>query len=194
VRAKETLKLLRISRPTLYRYIKTGIIRFTVLPNTRYEYNDEDIYKFFNKNVQRKIFLYARVSTRKQKQDLSNQIEMLKSWSLNAGYRIDGIYSDIASGISFENRNGFFDMLDEILEHRVETVIVAYKDRLSRIGFDLFAHLFERFGTRIIVISGIGNEKLDSQEIFEEIVSLLHCYSMKLYSKRRKKHIEVGIA
>ena len=26
---------------------------------------------------------------------------------------------------------------------------------------------------------------LDAQEIFEEIVSLLHCYSVKLYSKRR---------
>ena len=34
-------------------------------------------------------------------------------------------------------------------------------------------------------MSEVGSSKLDSEEIFEEIVSLLHCYSMKLYSKRR---------
>ena len=39
-------------------------------------------------------------------------------------------------------------------------------------------------------MSEVGFEKLDSQEIFEEIVSLLHCYSMKLYSKRRVKKIK----
>ncbi len=41
----------------------------------------------------------------------------------------------------------------------------------------------------IIVISEVGSQKLDSEEIFEEIVSLLHCYSMKLYSKRKNKKI-----
>ena len=48
-------------------------------------------------------------------------------------------------------------------------------------------------GTYIVVVSEIGNTKLDSEEIFEEIVSLLHCYSMKIHSKRKnKKHIEVS--
>ena len=44
-------------------------------------------------------------------------------------------------------------------------------------------------------MSEVGNPKIDSEEIFEEIISLLHCYSMKLYSKRNKdkKVIEVGI-
>ena len=37
-----------------------------------------------------------------------------------------------------------------------------------------------------VVMSEVGSEKLDSQEIFEEIVSLLHCYSMKLYSNRNR--------
>ena len=45
------------------------------------------------------------------------------------------------------------------------------------------AYLFRKFGAEIIVMSEVGSEKLDSQEIFEEIMSLLHCYSMKLYSK-----------
>ena len=69
-------------------------------------------------------------------------------------------------------------------------MIISYKDRLSRVGFELFSHLFKQFGTDIVVISEVGSEKLDSQEVFEEIVSLLHCYSMKLYSKRKKKLIQ----
>jgi len=58
------------------------------------------------------------------------------------------------------------------------------------VGFELFYHLFQKFDTEIVVTSEIGSQKLDSQEVFEEIVALLHCYSMKLYSKRRKKKVE----
>ena len=42
----------------------------------------------------------------------------------------------------------------------------------------------------IIVMSEVGSEKLDSEEIFEEIISLLHCYSMKLYSRRKAIRIK----
>jgi putative resolvase len=119
---------------------------------------------------------------------------MLKSWCFNAGIRLSGIYSDIASGISFDKRNDFFALLDEVIDHRVEKVIIAYKDRLSRVGFELFSHLFRQYGTEIVVVSEVGNKKLDSDEIFEEIVSLLHCYSLKLYSKRQNnKRLEVEV-
>ena len=76
-------------------------------------------------------------------------------------------------------------MLDEIIAGRVENVVVTYKDRLSRIGFNLFVYLFKKYNCKITVVSEVGSSKLDSEEIFEEIVSLLHCYSMKLYSKKR---------
>ena len=39
-------------------------------------------------------------------------------------------------------------------------------------------------------MSEIGSEKLDRDEVFEEILSMLHCYSMKLYSKRKAKKIK----
>lgn len=100
----------------------------------------------------------------------------------------------VASGISFDKRKDFFVMLEDILNHKVDKVVVAYKDRLSRVGFELFSFLFKKYGTDIIVVSEIGNKKLDAEEIFEEIISLLHSYSMKLYSKRHydKKKIEIG--
>lgn len=119
-----------------------------------------------------------------------NQIELLKQFCFSNGYVLSGVFQDIASGISFENRNDFFTMLDDILDGKVERVVITYKDRLSRVGFDLFKHLFRRFNCEIVVMSEVGSEKLDSQEIFEEIVSLLHCYSMKLYSSRRIKKLK----
>ena len=96
------------------------------------------------------------------------------------------MFSDIASGISFEKRKGLFDLLDDVLAGRVERVVVTYKDRLSRVGYDLFYYLFQKYNCEIVVMSEVGSETIDSQEIFEEIVNLLHCYSMKLYSSRRR--------
>ena len=80
--------------------------------------------------------------------------------------------------------------VSDITENKVERVVLTYKDRLSRVGFDLFYHLFKKYNCEIVVMSEVGSEKLDSQEIFEEIVSLLHCYSMKLYSRRKVQRIK----
>ena len=188
--AKEVLSVLQITRQTLTKYVKEGKLKVTVKGNGRYDYDADSVYRMLNKDIERKTYLYARVSTTKQKKDLENQVQLLKNFCFQNGYTVNGIYQDIASGISFEKRTQFFDMLDEILAGRVNRVIITYKDRLSRVGFELFTYLFRKYGCEIIVISEIGSEKLDSEEIFEEIISLLHCYSMKLYSKRKAKKIK----
>jgi putative resolvase len=194
MKAGQVLKVLHISRPTLYRYAEAGSIKRTKLPTGDYNYDDESVYTFLNKDVKRKTVIYGRVSTAKQKKDLEKQIEFLKNWAFNAGYQIHNVYSDVASGISFEKRKEFFQMLDEILDFKVETLIIAYKDRLSRIGFELFSNLFAKFGTKIIVVSEVGSKKLDGEEIFDEITSMLHCYSMKHYSRRKNyKTIEIEV-
>jgi len=190
MKASEVLKILRITRPTLSKYVKEGIIKVTVLPNGRYDYLSESVYAFLNKDVQRKTVIYARVSTSKQKKDLQNQVDLLKNYAVMNGFQIGAVYQDIASGISFEKREQFFEMLDAILSGQIASVLITYKDRLSRVGFELFSHLFQQFGCKIIVISEVGSPQLDSQEVFEEIVSLLHCYSMKLYSARKRKKIQ----
>ena len=186
MRAKKVLQIMGIARATLCRYVKEGKIRITVLPNGQYNYSDEDIEKFLNKGIERKTVIYGRVSTNKQKKDLENQIQMLRHFCFSSGIQLHQVFKDIASGISFDKRKEFFLMLDDIVQGKIKTVIVSYKDRLSRIGFDLFTNLFNKYNTNIIVVSEIGSKKLDSEEVFEEIVSLLHCYSMKLYSKRKK--------
>ncbi len=109
------MKLLKISRQTLCNYVKKGLVEITVLRNGKYDYNSESVYKFLNKDIQRKTVIYARVSTNKQKRDLENQIELLKNYAFMNGLQLGAIYSDIASGISFDKRNQFFIMLDDII-------------------------------------------------------------------------------
>lgn len=147
-----------------------------------------------NKGNKRLNYIYARVSSSNQKNDLLRQVENLNNFCINIGIQVDSVFKDIASGISFENRKEFFKLLDDVIDHKVAKVIITYKDRLSRVGFDLFYHLFKKFGTEIIVASQIGSEKLDSEEIFEEMISLLHCYSMKMYSKRRVAKIKEALS
>jgi predicted site-specific integrase-resolvase len=193
LKAKEVLNLLKVTRPTLTKYVKTGIIKIVELPNGQYDYDDNSVYNFFNRGIDRQTVIYARVSTSKQKPDLENQVELLKQFCFSNGYRINNVYTDIASGIDFEKRTNFFKMLDNIISGKVEKVVITYKDRLSRVGFNLFLYLFKKYNCEIVVMSEVGSAKLDSQEIFEEIVSMLHCYSMKLYSKRRIAKIKEAL-
>ena len=190
MKSKEVLELLQITRPTLCKYVREGIIKTTVMPNGRYDYDYDSVYKLFNKGVKRKTYIYARVSTSKQKKDLENQIELLKQFCFANGYCVNRVFSDVTSGINFEKRKSFFTMLDDIISGHVERVVITYKDRLSRVGFELFLHLFNKYNCEIVVMSEVGSKKLDSEEIFEEIIALLHCYSMKLYSKRKISKIK----
>jgi len=194
LRSGDVLKLLGISRPTLAKYLREGRVKGERLPNGQWDYNEQDVYKIFNKGIPRKTFIYARVSTSKQKPDLENQTEMLKRFCFERGYSINQVFTDIASGISFEKRKGLFLLIDEVMSGCVERIVISYRDRLSRVGFGLFKHLFDKHNCEIVVMSEVGSEKLDSQEIFEEIVSLLHCYSMKFCSKRRVQKIKEALA
>ncbi len=190
MKAKDAMRILGVSNVTLAEYVKKGYITALKLPSGRYRYDEASIYAFLNKDVVRRNYIYARVSSSNQKKELDNQVELLVNYCFQNGIKVDGVFKDVASGISFEKRDSFFQLLDDVVAGKVDKVVITYKDRLSRVGFDLFYHLFQNYGTEIIVVSEIGSAKLDAEEIFEEIVSLLHCYSMKLYSKRRVAKIK----
>ena len=63
MKAKEVLNLLQISRKTLHVYARDGRIRYMVMPNRMYNYNEEDVYRILNKDIKRRTVIYARVST-----------------------------------------------------------------------------------------------------------------------------------
>jgi len=187
MKANEVLKILKVSRSTLTVYVRDGRIKVRQLPTGRYDYDAESVYAFLNRDVERGTVIYARVSTAKQKADLENQTELLKKFCFQNGWHISAVYRDTAGGISFEKRTDFFLMLDEILSGKVKRVVITYKDRLGRVGFGLFHHLFGKFGTEIAVMSEAGSSKLDSQEVFEEIVSLLSLLQHETLQQQTQK-------
>lgn len=192
MKIQKVIKVLGISKPTAYKLIKEGRLKATKSElNNYWDFDDEDVFRLANKQEKRKVCVYARVSTPKQKRDLAKQIDKLVSYTNSIGLTVDHTFSDIASGISFEKRKDFFKLLDLIMEGKVTKVIITHKDRLSRIGFDLFKYLFEQFACEIVVMSGAGSVKQDGEEVFEDIIALLHCYAMKMYSSRRKNTLEI---
>lgn len=135
MKANEVLKTLQISRSTLLRWRKDGILKAGKLPSGQYDWDEDSVYALINKGEKRGVYLYARVSTPKQKRDLENQLDTLQNFAMKQGYQVTGAFKDIASGISFEKRKEFFRLLDLVIAGKVSTVIITYKDRLSRVGY-----------------------------------------------------------
>ena len=189
MKSKQVLSLLKISRVTLASYIKSGKIRGVKLPNGYYNYNEDDVYKILGIGKQRKNVIYARVSTSKQKQDLENQIETITAYMNSHGIGVDSVYQDIKSGLHLD-RKGFSSLLDEVQNNEIDTVYISYKDRLARLSYELVIKLFSKSNTKVVVINEAT--KTDEQELFEDLMQIIHSFSMKMYSKRRlaKKILE----
>ena len=188
---KEVQKILHLTRGTIHNYVKNGKLRAERVNEKLLNYNDDDVYRLAGIETIRKAVIYARVSTHKQKKDLENQIETLKEFANKNGIIVTNIYSDIASGMTFERQN-FKDMLFDVFEHKIKTIIISNKDRFSRVSFDMWKNVFKSFNCDIIVMNDIvNNSDSDEKEIFEDIISLIHCFAMKMYSKRRKNKLRL---
>lgn len=190
MKSSKVLKILQITRPTLTKYVKEGKIRVETMTNGFYSYNDEDVYAIAGYVEKRISVAYSRVSTSKQKNDLDNQEKTIIDYCNSKGVGLSESYKDIASGMDF-NRTSFLEMLKKVMDREIETVYITYKDRFSRISFDLFRNIFKEFDCEIVVINDIEDKKTNETEIFEEIISMLHCFAMKMYSKRRKTKLEL---
>jgi putative resolvase len=165
MKAKEVLEITKISREHLSRLVKKGVIKAQRLENNHLNYDKESVFKYIGKETDKLNIIYGRVSTSRQKKDLLNQVENLERFCFANGYKVHKTYQDVASGINFEKRKEFFELLDLVIDGQVSRVFITYKDRLSRVGFGLFKHLFLKFGTEIVVINELNNTKLDSEEI-----------------------------
>ncbi|MFS1514885.1 IS607 family transposase, partial [Chengkuizengella sp. SCS-71B] len=109
---------------------------------------------------------YCRVSSHKQKDDLERQIENVRTYMLAKGYQFE-IISDIGSGINY-NKKGLNQLIDKITNSEVEKVVILYKDRLIRFGFELIENLCDKYGTTIEIID--HTEKTEEQELVEDLI------------------------
>lgn len=188
MKAKEVRELYNISANTLSSWVKNGLIQYDILPSGRYDYKRKIDKYALKENINRKNVIYSRVSTSTQKENLNRQIERLKSYCSAKGIIIHDVYSEIASALNY-NRKFYKKLLKEVTENKIDTIFLEYKDRLLRIGFDEFKYICDLFNTKIEIIDETNNDKQKQQEITEDLISIIHHYSMKIYSNRKRKKI-----
>ena len=189
VSAKEAKEFFHITGATLYQWKAKGKINAKQLSSKKILYDIDSFEDFQPKRKQNVI--YARVSNTKQSDDLDKQVEIVKSYAISNGVKIDKVYKEIASGMN-ENRKEFNLMLREIFAGNVDKVFISYKDRLTRFGFDYFKNIFSEFGVEIVVIDELEETNSDFQkELSNDLISIIHNFSMKLYSNKRKKLKEI---
>ena len=153
---------------------------------TRY-YSQEQLNHFLGlkseKQINKKIIGYCRVSSHKQKDDLERQIENVKTYMYAKGYQFE-IITDIGSGINY-NKKGLNQIIDMVTNSEVEKIVVLYKDRLIRFGYELIENLCNKFGTVIEIID--NTEKTEQQELVEDLVQIITVFSCGLQGKRANK-------
>jgi putative resolvase len=132
--------------------------------------------------------VYCRCSTRKQQENLERQVGRVLEFCCANGWKVE-LFKDIGSGLN-ENRKFFKKLLKRIPEEDVRRVVVEYKDRISRYGFETFCSFCESYGVDVVVIE-TDEEKDFEQELAEDMISLVTSYSARLYGRRggrRKKN------
>ena len=86
----------------------------------------------------------------------------------------------------------FQSLLSDVIRYKVKTIFITNKDRFSRISFNMWKELFSYFNCEIVVLNDIKEiNDSEEKEIFEDIISMLHCFAMRMYSKRRKNKLKL---
>ena len=134
-------------------------------------------------DVQRKVIGYCRVSSNKQKDDLIRQVENMDKYlsSLNCEYEI---IQDIGSGINY-SKKGLKSLLKKINNKEISKIVVFYKDRLLRFGFELVEYVANLNGCEIEVLD--NTKKTGQQELVEDLIQIVTVFSCKLQGKRANK-------
>ena len=105
---KDFAELLGVSVKTLQRWDRKGTLKANRTPTDRryYTYNQYLQFKGINtENDNRQIVIYARVSTRNQKDDLQNQVSFLWQFCNAKGMIVDQCIEDYGSGLNCHKKN-----------------------------------------------------------------------------------------
>ena len=181
----EFSKLIGKSPQTLRNWDKKGyLIPHHKGRNGYRYYSEEQLNWVLNiKPKERIVIGYCRVSSNKQKDDLERQVESVKKYLLAQGKSFK-IITDIGSGINY-HKKGLQELIKRIENNEVEKVVVLYKDRLVRFGFELIEYIASINNCEIEVID--HTEKTEEQELVEDLIQIVTVFSCRLQGKRANK-------
>jgi putative resolvase len=176
---KKVLETLGIHYQTLYNLVKRKEIESIKIGRVSV-YNLDKYIKDNNILInQKEKICYCRVSSQKQKEDLERQINLMKE--LYPNHRI---ISDIASGLNFK-RKGLEELINLAIKNQIDEVVIAYKDRLARFGFELIENIIKTHSNGKIKILNKSEEKTPSEELTEDIIAIMNVYVAKVNGLRK---------
>ncbi|MCC6051756.1 MAG: IS607 family transposase [Fervidicoccaceae archaeon] len=195
LRPKEVCQRLGISYSTLARWVREGRIRAIRTAGGKYRVPESEVRRIaeglpISKEV--RAIIYARVSSIDQKSDLERQIEYLTQYCSSKGYKIIDIVTDVASGLKTD-RNGLLKLFNNVINRQVDVVVVTYRDRLTRFGYEYLEYFFKQYGVRTEVV--FGEEPKDAyQELVEDLIEIVTSFAGRLYGMRshKKKRLVEG--
>ena len=186
----EFAEMIGKSVKTLQKWDRDGILKAYRSPSNRRYYTHSQYLNYLGEkgNTEKVNVIYARVSTRNQSDDLKNQLIFLKKYCDNNGIPVSNIFTDYGSGLNYKRKN-WNTLIDECFEGKINTIIISYKDRFVRFGFEWIADLLERLtGTKIYVVENITTTPED--ELVQDLISIIHVFSCRVYGlKKYKKKI-----
>lgn len=122
---------------------------------------------------------YCRVSSIKQRDDLSRQAEEFGSLQPS----LDEVINDIGSGLNYKRKN-FQRLLSRVAEGSVSNVTVTHRDRLCRFGSELVERIFESNNCSLTVLHET-HEVSDEQELARDLMDIVHVLSSRRNGRRR---------
>jgi len=178
---KKVLEILGIHYQTLYNLVKRKEIESIKVGRVSV-YNLDKYIKDNNILINNKEKIcYCRVSSQKQKEDLERQINLMKE--LYPNHRI---ISDIGSGINF-NRKGLQELINMAIKNQIDEVVIEYKDRLARFGFELIENIIKTHSNGSIKILNTTEEQTPTEELTEDIIAIMDVYVAKVNGLRKYK-------
>ncbi|BDB98682.1 IS607 family transposase [Saccharolobus caldissimus] len=185
LRPKEACQLLGISYSTLLRWVREGKIRVVTTEGGKYRIPYSEIKKYLEKREEIRAVIYARVSSADQKEDLERQINYLTNYATAKGYKVVEVLKDIASGLNTQ-RKGLLRLFKLVEGRSIDVVLITYKDRLTRFGFEYLEEFFSTMGVKIEIV--FGDEPKDAtQELVEDLISIITSFAGKIYGMRSHK-------
>ena len=184
---KTVAQLLGVTSQTLRNWDREGKLKPSYVKSNGYRYYSEDSILSYTQERKTKKTLnvvgYARVSSKKQIDGLNRQIENLRTY-IESKYETYEIISDVGSGINY-TKPGLQKLIEKINRKEVDLIIVLYKDRLLRFGFELIEYFATLNNVKIEVLDKIN--KSENQELVEDLVQIVTVFSCKLQGKRKSK-------
>lgn len=182
----EFSKIVGKNPQTLRNWDKNGHLKPHHTGKSGYRYYSEDQIKQvlnIKTSKSKSIIGYCRVSSNKQKDDLGRQIENMQMY-LTAQGKPFKIISDIGSGINY-SKPGLKELIKLINNSEVSKIVILYKDRLVRFGFELIEYYAKLNSCEIEIID--NTEKTEEQELVEDLIQIVTVFSCRLQGKRANK-------